>query len=51
VEVFSFPHNTARDLMEAADQYYAIDDTLLIKMDRQTAPANREPEQPGVTVE
>ena len=34
VEVFSFPHNTARDLMEVADRYYPIDDTLLIKMDR-----------------
>ncbi|MBI4551281.1 MAG: NYN domain-containing protein [Candidatus Latescibacteria bacterium] len=34
VEVFSFPHNTARDLMEVADRYYAIDEGLLIKMDR-----------------
>ncbi len=30
VEVFSFPHNTARDLMEAADQYFAITEALLM---------------------
>jgi|AP95_1055475.scaffolds.fasta_scaffold24704_2 uncharacterized LabA/DUF88 family protein len=35
VEVFSFPHNTARDLMETADRYYPIDEALLIKKDRQ----------------
>jgi uncharacterized LabA/DUF88 family protein len=33
VEVFSFPHNTARDLMEAADRYQPIDSSLLIGMD------------------
>jgi len=33
VEVFSFPHNTARDLMETADQYHPIDASLLIDMD------------------
>ncbi len=33
VEVFSFPHNTARDLMETADHYHAIDASLLIDMD------------------
>ena len=33
VEVFSFPHNTARDLMEAADRYQPIDESLLIGMD------------------
>ena len=33
VEVFSFPHNTARDLMEAADRYQPIDRSLLIGMD------------------
>lgn len=33
VEVFSFPHNTARDLMETADQYHTIDASLLIDMD------------------
>ncbi len=32
VEVFSFPHNTARDLMEAADRYNSIDESLLIAM-------------------
>ena len=32
VEVFSFPHNTARDLMEAADRYKAIGESLLIDM-------------------
>lgn len=32
VEVFSFPHNTARDLMETADQYHTIDASLLIDM-------------------
>lgn len=30
VEVFSFQHNTARDLMEAADRYHPIDKSLLI---------------------
>lgn len=34
VEVFSFPHNTARDLMEVADRYYPIDGALLIKLDK-----------------
>ena len=33
VEVFSFPHNTARDLMETADQYHPMDASLLIDMD------------------
>lgn len=33
VEVFSFPHNTARDLMETADHYHPIDASLLINMD------------------
>lgn len=33
VEVFSFPHNTARDLMEAADRYQPIDRSLLTDMD------------------
>ena len=33
VEVFSFPHNTARDLMEASDRYHPIDDSLLISTD------------------
>ncbi len=32
VEVFSFPHNTARDLMEAADRYSSIGESLLIGM-------------------
>ncbi len=32
VEVFSFPHNTARDLMETADHYHPIDASLLIDM-------------------
>ncbi len=31
VEVFSFPHNTARDLMEAADEYFAITEALLMR--------------------
>ena len=33
VEVFSFPHNTARDLMETADHYHPMDASLLIDMD------------------
>ncbi len=33
VEVFSFQHNTARDLMEAADRYQPIDKSLLIGVD------------------
>ena len=33
VEVFSFPHNTARDLVEASDRYQPIDESLLISMD------------------
>ena len=37
VEVFSFPHNTARDLIESADRHYPIDESLLIKMDRPTS--------------
>ncbi len=32
VEVFSFIHNTARDLIQAADSYYSIDEGLLLKM-------------------
>ena len=32
VEVFSFIHNTARDLVQAADSYYSIDEGLLLKM-------------------
>lgn len=32
VEVFSFPHNTARDLMETADHYHPMDAALLIDM-------------------
>ncbi|MBP7460407.1 MAG: NYN domain-containing protein [Candidatus Delongbacteria bacterium] len=30
VEVYSFPHNTSKDLMESADRYMAIDKTWLI---------------------
>ncbi len=33
VEVFSFLHNTARDLVEASDHYHPIDESLLIGMD------------------
>lgn len=36
VEVFSFPHNTARDLMETADHYHPIDENMLIKMEQRT---------------
>ena len=32
VEVFSFIHNTARDLIQAADSYYPIDEGLLLMM-------------------
>jgi uncharacterized LabA/DUF88 family protein len=32
VEVFSFIHNTARDLVQAADSYYSIDEGLLLMM-------------------
>jgi len=31
VEVFSFPHNTARDLMQVADQYYPIEENMLLR--------------------
>ena len=31
VEVFSFPHNTARDLMQVADRYYPIEDGMLLR--------------------
>ena len=47
VEVFSFPHNTARDLMEVADRHYPIDDSLLIKMER---PISSEPEREKIEV-
>lgn len=30
VEVFSFPHNTARDLMEVVDEYFPITEALLM---------------------
>ncbi len=30
VEIYSFPHNTSRDLMESADTYMAIDQSWLI---------------------
>lgn len=30
VEVYSFPHNTSKDLMESADRYIAIDKSMLI---------------------
>jgi len=33
VEVFSFIHNTARDLIQAADSYYPIEEGLLLMMD------------------
>lgn len=51
VEVFSFPHNTARDLMEAADLYYPIDETLLMKMDRSAAVLSRESESAPAATE
>jgi len=31
VGVFSFPHNTAKDLILAADSYYPIDESMLLK--------------------
>ena len=31
IEVFSFPHNTARDLMQVADQYYPIEEAMLLR--------------------
>ena len=31
VEVFSFPHNTARDLMQVADRYYPIEDGMMLR--------------------
>jgi uncharacterized LabA/DUF88 family protein len=42
VEVFSFPHNTARDLMETADRYYPIDEALLIKMEHRNSGQERQ---------
>jgi uncharacterized LabA/DUF88 family protein len=33
VEVFSFPHNTARDLVLAADKYFAIEEELLLRVE------------------
>ena len=50
VEVFSFPHNTARDLIEAADRYVPIDESLLMKLDRSTVSTERQPEQTAITV-
>ena len=44
VEVFSFPHNTARDLIEAADKYVPIDESLLMKLDRSSVAVDRQPE-------
>jgi len=41
VEVFSFVHNTARDLVQAADSYYSIDEGLLLMMNNH---ANRRTE-------
>ena len=32
VEVFSFPHNTAWDLIQAADHYYPIEESLLLQI-------------------
>jgi len=42
VEVFSFPHNTARDLMQVADSYYPIDEGLLMRIEEMTAPSDVE---------
>jgi len=36
VEVFSFIHNTARDLIQAADSYYPIEEGLLLMMTNTT---------------
>lgn len=43
-EVFSFPNNTARDLMQVADHYHPIDASLLIDMD----PARDRKDRPAV---
>ena len=32
VEVYSFLHNTARDLIQAADEHFPIDDSLLLRL-------------------
>lgn len=32
VEVYSFFHNTARDLIQAADEHFPIDDSLLLRL-------------------
>lgn len=40
MEVFSFPHNTARDLMQVADSYYPIEEGLLMRMEEVAPPSN-----------
>ena len=37
VEVISFTHNTARDLINSADEHIPIEDALLLRMDRRIA--------------
>ena len=50
VEVFSFPHNTARDLVEAADRYVPIDESLLMRLDRSAAVLDRPSESAGASL-
>ena len=39
VEVYSFLHNTARDLSQAADKYFPIDENLLLRVNGDLVPA------------
>ena len=48
VEVFSFVHNTARDLIQAADSYYPIEEGLLLMMNssgNRNSKTSAEPEE------
>ncbi|MBI4531374.1 MAG: NYN domain-containing protein [Candidatus Latescibacteria bacterium] len=40
VEVFSFLHNTAKDLMQAADSHYSIEEGLLLKLNNTNGDGN-----------
>ena len=43
VEIFSFQHNTARDLIQAADDYYPIEEGLLLRIDTGGVPTLNAP--------
>lgn len=44
VEVYSFLHNTARDLIQAADEYFPIDESLLLRLNGDYASARQQRE-------